>query len=66
MEEDLFGFDNAKRKELIMFLNIQNQEEVNVNCKFFKKVREELKDLILFFEELKEEEEEELKKDAEF
>ncbi|MFA5527409.1 MAG: hypothetical protein WC996_02235 [Peptostreptococcales bacterium] len=58
MEEDLFGFDNAKRKELIMFLDAQNIENVNINSKFFKKVREELKDLVLFFEELKEEEEE--------
>jgi len=58
VEEDLFGFDNAKRKELIMFLDAQNIENVNINSKFFKKVREELKDLVLFFEELKEEEEE--------
>ncbi|MDD3976058.1 MAG: hypothetical protein PHN22_02765 [Candidatus ainarchaeum sp.] len=62
MEEDLFGFDNAKRKELIMFLDAQNIENVNINSKFFKKVREELKDLVLFFEELKEEKESE--KDA--
>lgn len=41
-----------------MFLDAQNIENVNINSKFFKKVREELKDLVLFFEELKEEEEE--------
>ena len=62
MEEDLFGFDNAKRKELMMFLDAQNIENINVNSKFFKKIREEIKDLFLFFKELKEEEE--LKEDA--
>lgn len=56
--DEYYGFDRARQKELEKLFNAQKSDETNSNCKYFKKVREEIKEIILLFEEIKKENEE--------
>lgn len=50
------GYKIARSKEFETFTNAQRSEELNPDCLYFKKIREEIKDLLQFFKEMREEE----------